>query len=130
MQEFKKRRGHKGELLNLGLRGFGCLVLFGVTVLAIHAAWGMYGKLAEASGGRDSAQAELSALKQQEAQVSASVAEISSPRGVEVQLRERFGVARPGEGVIQIVRESASTSAQAPAQESWWARITHALFMW
>ncbi|MDO8518472.1 MAG: hypothetical protein Q7S26_04260, partial [bacterium] len=66
----------------------------------------------------------------QETRVAAAVANTSSSRGVETQLRERFGVARPGEGVIQIVRDSATSSALTTQSESWWARIFHTLFVW
>lgn len=130
MGEFKKRRNKKNEGLGLALRGLGCVALLGVTALAVHAAWDMYGKLAEASGGRESAEAQLAALQTREAQVAASVADISSSRGVEAQLRERFGVALPGEGEIDIVRPAASTSADAKSQEPWWQRLWHALFVW
>jgi len=130
MREFKKRRNQKGEALNLCLRVLGCLVLFGITVLAVRATWSMYGKLSEASVGQEAAEAQLAALQTQEARVATSVADTSSTRGVEAQVRQRFGVARPGEGVIQIVRDQASTSAQTPTPKSWWVRIWHTLFVW
>lgn len=130
MREFKKRRNQKGEIVHLSLRGLGCLALFGVAILAVHAAWGMYGKLSEASGGRESTEVQLATLRAQETRVATAVANISSSRGVETQLRERFGVARPGEGMIQIVRDTASTSALATPSESWWSRIFHTLFVW
>ncbi len=130
MREFKKRRGQKGDVIHLALRGAGCLVLFGLTALAVHSAWGMYTKLAEAAQGRESAEAQLATLAEQEAQVRASVGDISSPRGVEAQMRERFGAARPGEGVIQIVRDAPSTTASVSADAPWWQRLWHTLFVW
>ncbi|MDO8518372.1 MAG: hypothetical protein Q7S26_03730, partial [bacterium] len=66
MWEFKKRRDQRGEIVQLGLRGLGCIVLFGVAILAVHAAWGMYGKLSEASGSRESTEAQLAILQAQE----------------------------------------------------------------
>ena len=130
MREFKKRRGQQGEIVQLGLRALGTLALLVLAALAVHSAWGMYTKLAEASQGQRSAEAELAALTQQEVRVARSVGEIASTRGVEAQVRERFGVARPGEGGIQIVRDTPTSTAQATTKEFWWQRIFHTLFVW
>jgi len=58
------------------------------------------------------------------------LASISTPEGQEKELRERFGVVKPGEGEIQIVQAPATTTNAPEPQEGWWARVFHALFVW
>src|SRR5260370_1197585 len=111
MRDFTKRR-NRGGILRRFLLGT-CMValLTFVTFGAVHASWGMYGKFAEAASANDAAQQNLSQMREQKASVETEVAHLSSPVGQEAQLRQSYGVALPGEGEIQIVRETASSSA-------------------
>lgn len=114
------------------LLGLCLLVLLGVvTFAAARAAWNMYGKFAEATNSNDAAQINLTRLKAQKDSVEAEVASLSSPQGQEAQLRRSYGVARPGEGVIQIVHTSATSSnSQDSAGGNFFVRILRALFVW
>jgi hypothetical protein len=89
----------------------------------------MYGKLNRAALGQEEARAKLALLEEQKIQVSATVEGFASDRGVEAQIRQRFGVVRPGEGEIQIVREAPEVEVVV-AQEPWWRRVLHVLFVW
>ncbi len=131
MTDFTKRRG-RGQLVRRFLIGLCLLALLGVvTFAAVHAAWNMYGKFADATASSDAAQLNLTRLKAQKSSVEAEVASLSSPQGQEAQLRRSYGVARPGEGVIQIVHESATSSnPQNGASGNFFMRILHALFSW
>lgn len=129
MREFQKHRTTKKEPWVLLAHAAGILALCAVTVFLVRAAFGMYGKLNRAAAGQEEARAELTLLEEQKKQVAATVEGFSSDRGVEAQIRQRFGVARPGEGEIQIVRE-APQMPTTPAAESWWKRILRALFVW
>lgn len=130
MRDFKKRRSQREEMLRLGLRALGVLVLFGITALAVRGAWNMYGKLALASEAQQGAEAQLAALELQQAQVEASLGELSSSRGIEAEVRERFGVAKPGEGKIDIVRNSTIGTSTPAEPATWWGRLVRALFAW
>ncbi len=129
MREFKKRRTGRGEILNVALRLAGAFALLLITLAAVQAAWDMYWRLSRASAGKADAQAQLRELQAQEAQVSKSVAELSSPRGQEALLREHYGVARPGEGVVQIVHQEATSTAENGGG-GWFGRLFRALFWW
>ena len=83
-----------------------------------------------ASLGQEDAQAELGNLQVQKEKLAASLAHISTQAGQEKELRERFGVVRPGEGEIQIVHNVATTSGVQTQKPSWWLRVFHALFVW
>ena len=130
MREFKKRRSKRDEIVHVGLRCLYTLALLAVTVVLMRAAWGMYIKMVAASRAQEEAQAQLALTEAQRSGVDATLGEVNSPRGVEQQIRERYGVVRPGEGEIDIVRTvPASTTPKAPP-ESWWQHIFHALFVW
>lgn len=77
-------------------------VLAVVLFFAVHAAWGMYEKSREASQKRDKATAELVELKQREKSLTEDVARLSTDRGVEDEIRNRFMVAKDGEKVMII----------------------------
>lgn len=103
------------------------LLLLGFSV---RAAWGMYTKFVVASRGHEASEHELLILKGQYARVSAAVDTLSTPRGEESELRERFGVAKPGEGTIQIVRPATSTESYVPqTSKSLWQRIFGSFFV-
>jgi hypothetical protein len=101
-----------------------------VAFFAVRGAWGMYQKFAAASEADAASQVELGALKEQVSQVGASAAALSSTRGVEAGVRERYGVARPGEGQIDIIRRDATTTAPKAAEPNMFQKIFHALFVW
>ncbi|MEI6864194.1 MAG: septum formation initiator family protein [Candidatus Adlerbacteria bacterium] len=130
MREFKKRRSSRGEVLYFCYRLGGTLVLLLITVVAVRAAWGMYGRLGAASAGQQEAEAQLQALQAQQRQITASVGELYSDRGVEALMREHFGVVRPGEGVVQIVHETATTTTGETAPKGWFKQLFHTLFSW
>ncbi len=70
-------------------------------------------------------------MKAEDASVGAQVAALNSPEGQEAQLRQSYGVAVPGEGEIQIIREEPTTTA--PTSESSGnviVNIFKALFWW
>ncbi len=130
MREFKKRRGQKEELLSFALKSVGTVVLLVVTMFLTRAAWGMYGKMAAASQAQEEAQSQLASVETQRSGVNSTLSEITSKRGVEQQIRERYGVVKPGEGEIDVIRSAAATTTAQPVEENWWRRIFRALFVW
>ncbi len=109
MREFKKRRTVGAELLRFLLGGAGVLALAGVAFGASRAAWDMYGKFAEAAAARASADVQLQDVRTRRQNIEIDVQALSSERGLEAEVRERYGVARPGEGQINIVRQATSS---------------------
>lgn len=129
MRDFSKRRGRAREFLrSLGAMAV-ALVLAVATILSLRAAWHMYEKFAHAGAARHAAEEELEKLQKREAEVQAAVGELSSERGIEAAVRERFGVVREGEGEIRIVRDE--SSGEAPKkQETLWQRLWKILSPW
>lgn len=100
-----------------GLAGLGLLAFLALSLG--RGTWDMYGKFASAAGARQSAEIELMELRLRHAKVSSDVEALQTERGLESELRERYGVARPGEGEIAIVRKEAQGEAQIPNESGW-----------
>lgn len=131
MQDFSKKRYSRGrELMRFGMSAFGVVALLFLLVLSARAAWDMYGKFAQASEAHDAAQRGLEALKLKQTNISAAVEGLSSSRGVEQEVRERFGVAKPGEGEITIVRDPQQASSTPSGQKGLLERLWQAFFVW
>ncbi len=104
------------------------VVLFLLTALVGHAAWGMYGSYREASVRRDKAQAELRVLQARAADLERDIARLSSDRGIEAEIRERYMVAKEGEKVMIITDEEGGDDRTAPPEErSFWQRLLAAV---
>lgn len=129
MREFKKRRTKGTEILRVSLGILGVMALAAVAFFAARATWDMYGKFAAAAAARADAEAELAELQGREARIREEVESLSSERGVEAAIRERYGVAKPGEGQIAIVRQASSTEALRP-QAGFLESLWNAFFVW
>ena len=130
MREFNRRQHYRHYVARAYADVGGLIVLTLITGLAVHASWNMYTKFALAAGSRESVESQLAQLKMQEARVGAAVAQLQTQRGIEQEVRERYGVALPGEGAIQIVEANATSSAQTSSEPGFWQRIWRALFVW
>ena len=129
MREFKKRRTVGAELLSISAGLAGIMVLVGIATVASRAAWDMYGKFTEAAAASVAAETQLQDLQERHQKIEAEVQALSSERGLEAQVRERYGVARPGEGQINIVRQASSTEVlrQEPGLLD---KLWQLLFVW
>jgi cell division protein FtsB len=106
-------------------------VLFVISVLAVKSAYGMYQTFSLAAAEAEGAAAELATLTTQHEQVKATLAALGTERGVEEAVRERFGVAKPGEGEIRIVREEdVSGGEEGDGGGNVFTRFFQALFVW
>ncbi len=130
MKDFKKERGRGRQYLKMG----GGLVVLGVLVLvaagSAQAAWGMYQKFLDASAANAAAQAELATLEAQHATVSATVEGLTTERGLEAAVRQRYGMGHPGEGEIDIVRQPADPAGASAEPQGFWARLWAAVVIW
>ncbi len=78
------------------------MLLFVATVFVAHSAWSMYQKSVLAKEKYATSQEKLDKTKQYETELARDIAALSSSRGQEEEIRERFMVAREGEKVIVI----------------------------
>ena len=78
------------------------LILGLLTLLVARGAWGMYEKSVEAKAKRDKALGELQTLEGYATQLNRDISALSTARGQEGQIRDRFMVAKEGERVIVV----------------------------
>ena len=78
------------------------LVIVAIASVSLSGAWNMYQKSKEAKANDDKANATLSALQTREAGLRSDIERLSTPRGQEEEIRDRFMVAKEGEKVIII----------------------------
>lgn len=131
MHDFsKKRRRSLHTALRLGGIVLGVGLLGVLTVVSTRAAWGMYQKFTVAAQERHIAEGELRELEEKEVRIGTAVASLSSERGIEAELRSRFGVAKPGEGEIKIVRDQSSAAQAAQDEGGFWSWIVETFFVW
>lgn len=131
MRDFRKQRSSTHEVFNFFALCLGVVTVLALTVFAVKAAWGMYVKFSVASRADEASQVELAQLKGQYANVSQAVENLSTARGEEGEIRERFGVAKPGEGAIQIVRAATSSDGgQNSLPQDLLSRLLRAFVVW
>lgn len=96
-------------------------------VLALF--WGMfvvyrmYVKNREAVALRNQFQSELDALNQKQAELSGKITNLSTDRGLEAEVRNRYRVIRPGEQLVIVVDDAAKNPENQPVKPSFWTRI-------
>lgn len=125
-----KHRTHTEETLRLFAAVCGTVLLAVAVFFAMRGTLSMYGKLSAASESSSAAERELQDLEARQTRIQADIERLSSSRGVEGELRQRYGLAKPGEGVIQVV-ESQSTPVPAGAKnENPIQNMLKTLFPW
>ena len=65
---------------------------------------------------------ELDSLLAHRDEITAEIAALGTERGVEEEIRERYGVVKEGEKVINLVGEMATTTVESEPN-SWWQKI-------
>ena len=82
------------------------VVLFILSISALflgNATWNVYQKYSEARQNEEIVSNEIQKLQERESDLSVDIARLNTERGVEEELRKRFGVAKKGEEVMVIV---------------------------
>ena len=86
------------------------LLMLVLSVLSLRGAFGMWEKSREASANRDKAIAEEQELLAHERELRADITKLSSDRGQEEEIRNRYMVAKDGEKVIIVAQPDDGTT--------------------
>jgi hypothetical protein len=102
----------------------GCIGLF----ILVRAAWNIHEKAIVADERLSQAQAELASLEQQKESLSSSISYLSTPEGMEAELRDKYHAVKAGESVAVIVDDASSASstssvASSSPADSWWGKL-------
>lgn len=115
-----KKIGQRDRAVQLVWKRLAWVALLVLVVILGRAAWDMYMRWKEATKYQERATAELSGILERETELRKDIASLKDGHGVETALRDRFGLAKEGEGVIVIVDEEVVENAAESS--SWWAR--------
>jgi cell division protein FtsB len=88
------------------------LILLSIILLVF--AWkvfGFWGKMQETASNRQIIEDKIIALQQQKEKLSQDIAKLKTEKGVEENIRDKFGLTKEGEGMIVIVNEKPSLEA-------------------
>ncbi|MEK7109122.1 MAG: hypothetical protein AAB919_01670 [Patescibacteria group bacterium] len=111
--------------------GFVVMAALGAVALgSARAAWDMYQKFSDASAADAAAQSELAGMQAQYQGVSGTVSDLQTERGLEAAIRARYGVGKPGEGEIDIVRQATTSSQSVGGGQNWLERLLGAVVIW
>ena len=117
MRNFQEKRTFRHILQS---RPF--LVLLSVILLIF--AWkifGLWGRMQETAQNRKLLEDKITALKQQKEKLSLDINTLKTDKGVEENIRDKFGLVKAGEGMIVIVNEKPPLEANINNEsESFW----------
>jgi hypothetical protein len=100
----------------------GCIGLF----ILVRAGWNIHEKALVAGDRLAQAQAELANLEQQKTSLSNSISYLSTPSGMEAELRDKYHAVKEGESVAVIVDDSStgsSSTASSTPKGSLWRKL-------
>jgi len=120
-EERQKKRAQQRRMRRLWM-----LVAIVLVVLVGRGTWDVFKKNQRATGSRADQLAQLRSLQSRRDELTAEVARIESPRGLEEELRTSFPVAALGEGVVVVSEEPIDENVvtiPVPAKSTWWSRI-------
>jgi cell division protein FtsB len=118
MLEFQEKRKIRRFLYSKAM-----LAALVVLLLAsVQAAWGVYKKNAESSENLAIAKKQLERLEARQAFLEDGIRHLSTERGIEEEIRDKFRVAKPGEHMIVIV-ENEPKQPTAQETKGFWQKI-------
>ncbi|HEY4510942.1 MAG TPA: hypothetical protein VJG29_01050 [Candidatus Paceibacterota bacterium] len=121
MREFNEKR-----LLRRVLFSWGSVLIVGTLLFfSVRGLVSVYERYAEARKLREAAEGRLGGLTERKDTLQAAITSLETGRGFEEEVRERFGVVRPGEGVIDIVEEKKEEGATGtqPSVLEWFLKL-------
>ena len=116
MRNFQHKRGWKNILESwpvLGLLG----------VLLFFFAWGVvsfFNKMEITSENAKIAQDKMTELQQQKEKLSTDISNLKTQSGVEASIREKFGLAKDGEGEIVVVDDQTPATTSQSTSGGFW----------
>ena len=109
MRNFKERRRLRNIMESRPVLGFlGILLLF-----SIWSVLGFFGKMESTAKNREIAKEKVLELEKGKAKLEEDIKKLESEKGVEGVLRENFGLAKAGEGLIIVVDEQNPAKPEA-----------------
>ena len=111
MRNFQQKRGWR----NIA-ESWPVLALLGALVLFFsYEIIGFVGKMEVTRSNRERAEYKVAELKKEKEKLSSDIAKLKTEQGIEESIREKFGLAREGEGLIIVVEDRKQTVPETAA---------------
>jgi cell division protein FtsB len=116
----------KKRILSSPFTLFALVIVF---VVLARAAWNIHGKAVLSDARLHEAQSELNKLHSRDVDLSAEVDRLSTPAGIEAELRSKYRATKNGESVAVIVDDQVGNAIEASSSEtvSWLGKLLHAI---
>ncbi len=108
MRSFQQKRGWRNVLESWP-------VLIFLAILVLFFAWGIIGfmgKMAVTRENRKIAENKVAELQNEKIRLSADISKLNTESGIEENIREKFGLAKEGEGLIIVVEDKNKTEIE------------------
>ena len=124
MREFQDRRKAKKFLHSRYAIAFLIIII----ALVSRGVWGIYMKYEKSSALAEKSRADLAVLQERQEALSKSISALNTEEGREKELRDRFGVVKPGEKMVILVDNVpvAKTSVNT-VNDSWWRKFLESI---
>ena len=99
------------------------VILIIVIAFLARATWSIYEKYEVSKSKLAQAQGQLSALRDQEGDLSQSIAQLSTTEGAEAAMRTNFRVVKPGESLAVIVNTATTAAATTTERQTFWQGV-------
>jgi cell division protein FtsB len=123
MRELEKKQRTKKRIYSIPV----LLILFALTVLLARGTYGVMKKRQESSNHVETLRAKLQELEDRKAELNKNIDRLSTPEGVDREIKEKFSVSKEGEEVAIIVdlKESATSTetTSGPFYKRWWNMV-------
>lgn len=124
MREFQDRRKAKKFLHSRYAIAF----LIIIAALVSRGVWGIYVKYEKSSALAEKSRMDLTVLQERQEALSKSISALNTEEGREKELRDRFGVVKPGEKMVILVDNVPVAKASVNAvNDSWWSKFLESI---
>ncbi len=107
MREFKDKRKRKEKLYS----SWSVLALFAISLFLAKDVWNIYQKEIESASLDSDSKAKLQSLSAQADQLNSNIKKLSTDAGIDEELRQKYGVVKPGEEMIVVVPDNSTTTS-------------------
>ena len=104
------------------------IILFFVVLIFAWNVFGFWRKMSETRKNREIVEAKVAELQKDHDRLSADISKLSSEEGVEDSIREKFGLAKEGEGLIIVVDDESDEKEDDKKNSNWFTSFFKNLF--
>lgn len=120
MLEFQQRRKIKRFIYSRVM----LIVLLVILFFVLKGVWGVYEKQQYTKDNLNKVSGDLQRLREREARLSTQINWLKTYNGTEAEIRDKYGLVKPGEEVITIVEpESSSSTDSLSENRKFWQKV-------